>query len=87
VHIYALKQIHFRPRTNLIGAVARIRNALAWATHSFFQRHGFKYVHTPIITASDCEGAGEMFQITTLLKEADQRVKEPKVSTIKPLYI
>jgi aspartyl/asparaginyl-tRNA synthetase len=53
---------HLRPRTNTIGAVARIRNALAFATHSFFQEAGFYYVHTPIITASDCEGAGEMFQ-------------------------
>ena len=54
---------HLRPRTNTIGAVARIRNALAYATHSFFQSKGFLYVHTPIITASDCEGAGEMFQV------------------------
>jgi aspartyl/asparaginyl-tRNA synthetase len=50
-----------------IGAVARVRNALAFATHLFFQQRGYLYVHTPIITASDCEGAGEMFQITTLL--------------------
>lgn len=50
-------------RTNTIGAVARIRNALAYATHMFFQRHGFKYVHTPIVTCSDCEGAGELFQV------------------------
>lgn len=54
---------HLRPRTNTIGAVARIRNALAYATHRFFQENGFLYVHTPIITASDCEGAGEMFQV------------------------
>lgn len=50
-------------RTNTIGAVARIRNALAFATHRFFQERGFLYVHTPIVTASDCEGAGEMFQV------------------------
>jgi asparaginyl-tRNA synthetase len=50
-------------RTNTIGAVARIRNALAFATHMFFQGRGFYYVHTPIITASDCEGAGEMFAV------------------------
>lgn len=50
-------------RTNTIGAVARIRNALAHATHLFFQERGFLYVHTPIVTASDCEGAGEMFQV------------------------
>lgn len=55
--------MHLRPRTNTIGAIARIRNALARATHDFFQSHGFLYVHTPLITASDCEGAGEMFQV------------------------
>ncbi len=48
---------------NRAGAVARIRNALATATHTFFQQHGFLYVHTPIVTCSDCEGAGEMFQV------------------------
>lgn len=57
---------HLRPRTNTIGAVARVRNALAFATHQFFQEHDFLYVHTPIVTASDCEGAGEMFKVTTL---------------------
>jgi len=56
------EKAHLRPRTNTIGAVARIRNALAFATHKFFQESGFLYVHTPVITASDCEGAGEMFQ-------------------------
>ena len=55
--------MHLRPRTNTIGAVARIRNALSWATHDFFQTHGFLYLHTPLITTSDCEGAGEMFQV------------------------
>lgn len=57
---------HLRPRTNTFGAVARVRNALAYATHSFFQGRDFQYVQTPIITSSDCEGAGEMFQVTTL---------------------
>ena len=57
---------HLRPRTNTFGAVARLRNALAFATHCFFQERGFYYVHTPVITTSDCEGAGEMFQITAL---------------------
>lgn len=57
---------HLRPRTNTIGAVARVRNALSFATHKFFQEQGFLYVHTPIITQSDCEGAGQMFQVTTL---------------------
>ncbi|CBI27958.3 unnamed protein product, partial [Vitis vinifera] len=64
--------VHFRPRTNTISAVARIRNALAYATHTFFQNHGFLYIHTPIITTSDCEGAGEMFQVTTLISDAEK---------------
>ncbi|MEQ8821485.1 MAG: asparagine--tRNA ligase [Sumerlaeia bacterium] len=57
---------HLRPRSNTIGAAARVRNCLAYATHRFFQERGFLYLHSPIITASDCEGAGEMFQVTTL---------------------
>ena len=57
---------HLRPRTNSFGAVARVRNAMSYAIHTFFQERGFLYVHTPIITGSDCEGAGEMFQVTTL---------------------
>lgn len=57
---------HLRTRSNTFGAVFRVRNALAHAIHSFFQERGFVYVHTPIITASDCEGAGAMFQVTTL---------------------
>ncbi|KAL9662409.1 hypothetical protein QQ045_027242 [Rhodiola kirilowii] len=68
--------VHLRPKTNTISAVARIRNALAFATHSFFQKHGFLYVHTPIITTSDCEGAGEMFQATTLISEAEKIEKD-----------
>lgn len=57
---------HLRPRTNTIGAVARVRNLLAYETHRFFQKKGFFYLHTPIITSSDCEGAGKMFQVTSL---------------------
>ncbi len=57
---------HLRPRTNTFGAVARVRNAMSFAIHNFFQERGFLYVHTPIITGSDCEGAGEMFRVTTL---------------------
>jgi asparaginyl-tRNA synthetase len=57
---------HLRPRTNSIGAVARLRSSLSYAIHQFFQSRGFQYVHTPIITASDCEGAGKLFQVTTL---------------------
>ncbi|KAK4415625.1 Asparagine--tRNA ligase, cytoplasmic 1 [Sesamum alatum] len=70
--------VHLRSRTNTISAVARIRNALAYATHTFFQKHGFLYVHTPIITTSDCEGAGEMFQVTTIINEAEKLEKELK---------
>jgi asparaginyl-tRNA synthetase len=62
-----LRQIgHLRPRTNTIGAVARVRNRLSFAIHQFFQQQGFVYIHTPIITTSDCEGAGEVFRVTTL---------------------
>jgi asparaginyl-tRNA synthetase len=57
---------HLRPRTNTFGAIARVRNCVCRSIHGFFQEEGFLYVHTPIITASDCEGAGEMFQVTTL---------------------
>ncbi|KAI3843362.1 hypothetical protein MKX03_030463 [Papaver bracteatum] len=64
--------LHLRPRTNAISAVARIRNALSYATHTFFQKHGFLNVQTPIITTTDCEGAGEMFQVTTFLEKLDK---------------
>ncbi len=56
---------HLRPRTNLFGSVFRVRSRMAFAIHRFFNERGFFYVHTPIITASDCEGAGEMFRVTT----------------------
>ena len=57
---------HFRPRTNTFGAVLRIRNQMAFAIHEYFHSKGFVYWHSPLITAADCEGAGEMFQVTTL---------------------
>jgi len=57
---------HLRPRSNLFGCVFRVRSRLAYAIHQFFQERGFAYVHTPIITGSDCEGAGELFRVTTL---------------------
>lgn len=57
---------HLRPRTNTFSAVSRVRSTMSYAVHKYFQENGFVYVHTPIITASDCEGAGEMFQVTTL---------------------
>jgi asparaginyl-tRNA synthetase len=57
---------HLRPRTNTFGAIARVRNCVSKSIHDFFQEQGFLYIHTPIITASDCEGAGELFKVTTL---------------------
>ena len=57
---------HLRPRTNTFGAIARVRNALSAGIHNFFQSRGFLYIHTPVITTSDCEGAGQLFQVTTL---------------------
>ncbi|MBO5268186.1 MAG: asparagine--tRNA ligase [Muribaculaceae bacterium] len=60
------EKAHLRPRTNTFGAILRVRSALAYAIHKFFQEKGFFYLHTPLITASDCEGAGAMFQVTTL---------------------
>lgn len=61
---YLREYAHLRPRTNLMGAVMRIRNTVAYAIHSFFQDNGFMWVATPLITSSDCEGAGEMFTVT-----------------------
>lgn len=60
---------YLRPRTNLFGAVFRVRSIAAYAIHKYFQERGYVYFHAPLITASDCEGAGEMFQVTTLLIE------------------
>ena len=62
---YLREIAHLRPRTNTFGAVFRIRHHMAMAIHSFFHQNGFFYFHTPLITASDCEGAGQMFQVTT----------------------
>jgi len=71
-HEYLRSIAHLRPRSNLIGSVARVRAALAQATHEFFRSNNFLYVHTPLITAADCEGAGEMFQVTTMMAEAEK---------------
>lgn len=83
---------HLRPRTNTIGAVTRVRNALAFATHLFFQERGFLYIQTPIITASDCEGAGKMFQVTTLdqynlPKTPDQKIDYSQDFFGTPAYL
>src|SRR5262249_31987467 len=63
---YLREVAHLRPRTNTIGAVARVRHALSMAIHRFYHERGFFWVHTPIITATDAEGAGEMFRVSTL---------------------
>ncbi|KAI5083244.1 hypothetical protein GOP47_0002987 [Adiantum capillus-veneris] len=68
---------HMRPRTNTFGAVSRVRNALAYATHKFFQDRGFIWVASPIITASDCEGAGEQFCVTTLVPNSTKDSSTP----------
>lgn len=70
---------HLRPRTNTFSAVFRLRSVLAYAIHQYFQEKGFVYVNTPIITASDCEGAGEMFQLTTLPLEDVPRTEDGAV--------
>ena len=70
---------HLRPRTNLFNATFRVRSAAAFAVHEFFQSRGFTYVNTPIITGSDCEGAGEMFQVTTLDLENVPKTEDGKV--------
>lgn len=70
---------HLRPRTNTLGAIARVRNALAYATHRFYQEREFLYVQTPIITASDCEGGGKMFQVTTLDMAKPPKTAEGKI--------
>ena len=66
---YLRTNAHLRARTNTFGAVYRVRNQMAYAVHSFFQERGFQYINAPEITCSDCEGAGEMFQVTTLSME------------------
>lgn len=70
---------HLRPRTNKYGAAFRVRSELSFAIHKFFNERGFRYVHTPIITGSDCEGAGEMFQVTTLDLNNIPHTKDGKV--------
>ena len=77
---------YLRPRTNLIGAVMRVRSTLAYAIHSFFQERGFYYVNTPLITTSDCEGAGETFQVTTLDLDKVPRDKKGKVDYSKDFF-
>lgn len=77
---------HLRPRTNTFGAVLRIRHAMAFAIHNFFNEKGFYYLHAPIITASDCEGAGAMFQITTLNLEKPPKNSEGKIDYLQDFF-
>lgn len=77
---------HLRPRTNTFGAIFRIRHAMAFAIHRYFNDHGYYYWHTPLITASDCEGAGEMFQVTTLDMEHPPRNLQGKVDYTQDFY-
>ncbi len=77
---------HLRPRTNTFSAVFRVRSIAAYAIHRFFQERGFVYVHTPIITSSDCEGAGEMFRVTTLDMQDPPRDKEGHVDFSKDFF-
>ena len=77
---------HLRPRSNLVGAVFRVRSRLAYAVHQFFQERNFHYVHTPIITASDAEGAGEMFRVTTLDVGNPPRTEQGTVDDAKDFF-
>jgi len=77
---------HLRPRTNTFGAILRIRHHMAFAIHKYFNDHGFFYWHSPIITASDCEGAGEMFQVTTLDLENPPKNQDGKVDYGKDFF-
>ena len=77
---------HLRPRTNTFQAVFRVRSLIAYAIHTFFQERGFVYVHTPIITGSDCEGAGEMFQVTTLNLDDLPKTEDGRVDYTKDFF-
>ncbi len=77
---------HLRPRTNLFSATYRIRSAAAFAIHKYFNENGFTYVHTPIITGSDCEGAGEMFQVTTLDLDDTPKTEDGKTDYTKDFF-
>ena len=83
---YLREVAHLRPRTNTFGAVGRVRNCLAMAIHEFFQADGFQWIHTPIITANDCEGAGEMFRVSTLDAANPPRTEEGEVDFTKDFF-
>ena len=77
---------HLRPRTNTFNAVFRVRSVLSYAIHKFFQERGFVYVHTPIITSSDCEGAGEMFNVSTLNLNDLPKTEDGKIDYTKDFF-
>src|SRR5213596_1575392 len=77
---------HLRPRSNLFSSVFRVRSRLAFAVHQFFQERGFVYVHTPIITGSDCEGAGELFRVTALDAEKMPRTAKGEIDYAKDFF-
>jgi len=80
------EQAYLRPRTNLFSAVFRVRSEVAFAIHDFFHQRGFVYVHTPLITASDCEGAGEMFRVTTMDMENPPRTDSGEIDWSKDFF-
>ncbi len=77
---------HLRPRSNLFGSVFRVRNRLAYAIHTFFQERGFVYVHTPIITGSDAEGAGELFRVTTIDAKSPPRTADGQIDYAQDFF-
>lgn len=83
---YLREIAHLRPRTNTIGAVARVRSTMAYAVHRFFQENGFYYVNTPLITASDAEGAGQMFQVTTMDMANPPRLEDGSIDWSKDFF-
>ncbi len=83
---YLREQAYLRPRTNLFNAVFRVRSEAAYAIHTFFHDRGFVYVHTPLIISSDCEGAGEMFRVTTLDPANPPRTEDGKVDYSKDFF-
>src|SRR5438876_5206319 len=78
---------HLRPRSNLFGCIFRLPSRLAFAIHKFFQERGFIYVHTPIITGSDCEGAGELFRVTTIDAKNPPRTQSGEIDYAKDFFL
>src|SRR5262249_45390843 len=77
---------HLRPRTNTFGAIARLRNQICKSIHDFFQEQSFLYIHTPVITASDCEGAGALFRVTTIDPEKPPKGDKGGVDYTKDFF-